>query len=544
MAENIGNNSSRRCKSTRRKKARRRQSVQKPNGTIGPRVKKVGTDKFAIVCVDPAKHRSEWLMADYFGNLLLGPCTLEHQAEHFALAVQSIRQAQQEHGIEDLIVTVERTGNYHMAAKRAFGKAGFETRVIHPFATKQYRLPADPGNKTDPTDLAAQHRAAIAGFGLKEPELEEPYRRLRLRVRHRRDLVEKASAIACQIREHLHLAMPGYANLFDNFFSHQTALAAARLADTPQALLQLGRAGLHHKLREQGRRFQARTLDKILAWARQAAGQVPDPDASLHHAIWTDLHDLYQALHQRIRPLERDLAGDLAQTPYVRLMSIPGINVVSAADFAGEMGPIAHYANANAITGRSGLFPSRYQSDQTDHADGTIVRCANRRLRAAIMRIADNLARLNSHFRGRAGLDRAKGVDERALRVRIAKSFTRLGFACVAGDQPLKHPCCCAPDSILEKLRAFHHQHATPLDHVLGDLQAAVGQLPFKTRNHEAKIVAQVLHQQTQRRRGPAKLAELLPAVLARLGVAKPPKPTGTSIPDQPTSDTGGSTPP
>ena len=55
--------------------------------------------------------------------------------------------------------------------------------------------------------------------------------------------------------------------------------------------------------------------------------------------------------------LERRLASDLVQTPYVRLLAIPGINVVSAAELAAEMGPITQYANANAITGRSGLYP-------------------------------------------------------------------------------------------------------------------------------------------------------------------------------------------
>jgi len=532
MARSIKHNSRNRAKSTRRKNGRKRQSVQKPNGTISGRVRKAGADKFAIVCIDPAKHRSEWMMADYFGNVLLEPSTLEHEVPHFAIAVRQIREAQKEHGIADLIVTVERTGNYHVAPQRAFGKAGFETRIIHPFATKQYRLPADPGNKTDPNDLAAQHRAAVAGFGLLEPELHEPYRQLRLRVRHRRDLVEKSSAIACQIREHLHLAMPGYAGLFDKLFGHRAALAVARLCATPQAVLELGAAGLDTRLRQQAIRFQTRTLEKILAWARQAAGQAPHPDAPLHHAIGTDLCDLYQNLRQQIHPLERDLAGGLVQTPYVRLLAIPGINVVSAADFAGEMGPIGHYANANAITGRSGLFPSRYQSDQTDHADGAILRCANRRLRAAIMRIASNLARFNTHFRGRAAYHRAKGADERALRVKIAKSFTRLGFACVAGDQPLRHPCCADADSILEKLRAFHHEHDTRLDRVLSELETAVGHLPFKTRNHEAKIVTEVLNQQTRRRRGPVQVGKLLPAVLARLGVAEQSKPAGTLVPD------------
>jgi transposase len=53
--------------------------------------------------------------------------------------------------------------------------------------------------------------------------------------------------------------------------------------------------------------------------------------AGLHHSIWTDLEELYQHYQRQIAALERTLAGDLVQTPYVRLMAIPGINVVSAA---------------------------------------------------------------------------------------------------------------------------------------------------------------------------------------------------------------------
>ena len=68
------------------------QTLQKPNGVIGPRVRKVGGEHFAIVCVDPAKYRSEWMMADYFGNLLLEPRTLEHQAANFKLAIELVRQ--------------------------------------------------------------------------------------------------------------------------------------------------------------------------------------------------------------------------------------------------------------------------------------------------------------------------------------------------------------------------------------------------------------------------------------------------------------------
>lgn len=75
-------------RSQRKSKPRPRQSLQKPNGVISPRVQQVGGEHFAIVCVDPAKHRSEWMMADYFGNVLIPPQTLEHQGPFFKAAVE------------------------------------------------------------------------------------------------------------------------------------------------------------------------------------------------------------------------------------------------------------------------------------------------------------------------------------------------------------------------------------------------------------------------------------------------------------------------
>jgi len=503
-------------RSQRNRKPRTNRTLQKPNGILGPRVQKVGGERFAIVCVDPAKHRSEWMMADYFGNLLIEPRTLEHRAANFKLAVELIRQAQQEHGIEDTLVVVERTGTYYLSAKRAFAGAGFETRVVHPFATKQYRMPADPGNKTDETDLYAQHRAAVAGFGLCELELESPYRELQLRARHRRSLVEKATALACQIREHLHLGMPGYAELFGRFFDMPAALAIAACGNSPAKLIELGQRGLDRHLRKHKIGHQIRTIDKALAWAAQAVRE-PIRDGLLHHAIWTDLFELYQHFQRQIAPLERALAGDLVKTPYVRLLAIPGINVVSAGELAAEMGPIARYANANAITGRSGLYPSRYQSDQTDLDRGPLVRQANHRLRCVLMRIADSLACHCNYYRGQAELDEKRGVDKRASRVKIAKRFSRLALACVAGDQPMRHSCFQKPESILEKLRCFHQEHQTPSDEVLADLEAAVAQLPYNTRDREAQIVAEILQQRAHRRRGAGSIAEVLPAVLARL---------------------------
>ena len=138
--------------------------------------------------------------------------------------------------------------------------------------------------------------------------------------------------------------------------------------------------------------------------------------------ILCDLDDDRVAKRSLISRVELDVAALLVKTPYVLLMAIPGINVVSAAEFAGEAGPIAHYANPNALTGRAGLFPSRYQSDTVD-VTGRMVRCANRRLRAALLLIADNLLLVNNYFRAQGALWKTRNIDPRLQCVKVVKRF-------------------------------------------------------------------------------------------------------------------------
>jgi hypothetical protein len=202
------------------------------------------------------------------------------------------------------------------------------------------------------------------------------------------------------------------------------------------------------------------------------------------------------------------------------LLSFPGINVVSAADFAGEMGPIEHYVNAKSITGRAGLRPSRYQSGQVDKADGPLVRNCNRSLRAAILGIADHLILCNHHFQVLATQWAAQGKDPRHTRIKVGLRFCRIAFQMVAGRQVFRHPSIQGRHYILDKLTAFHREHATGMTELMRDLQAAIGQMPPREYAAEARPLAEELHRiRDGRRRGPQLLGDILPTVLARLGV-------------------------
>ena len=488
--------------------------LQKPNGVLADRVQAVGPEHFGIVAFDCAKARSRYLFADFYGHVFLEPTTVAHNRHDVNAAIQGVRQAMAQHGVRDCVVAIEMTGDYHRPVQRAFRDAHFDTRLVHPFTSKQYRQPADPDNKTDDTDLGGIFRAATHGFGLIEPTWSDDYRNLQVLRRHRRDLVDKRARLYCQIKELVHALMPGYAECFCHLFESPTPLVVARHTLSADAVVRLGIAGLQKIAADAKLVCQRPTFHKILAWAQQAP---PGAEPSLARKLMLETLDTDRlAKTTQITALEGDLAHLVVRTPYVLLMAMPGVNIVTCADVAGELGPIANYANANGITGRAGMMPMRYQSDLVDHANGPLSRRGNRRLRAVLMQAADNLIHCNHYFQGRADFWRHAGKDARWMRVKVAKIFSRLAFALVAGGQLFPHECCQQRHEILGKLLAFLVEHHTPATQVQSDLDAAIEQMPRRARRPLAAPLQEELDKLANRR-GPQPLANILPLVLARL---------------------------
>ncbi len=491
--------------------------VQKPQGQFTDRVQAVGPEHFGVVSVDCAKARSKFFLCDFYGNVLIEPTPVEHVQPDLRAVCDRVRSAMADRGLRDIVVAIERTGTYHRPVQDAFRRADFETRLVHPFASKQFRQPADPDNKTDDADLAGIFRAAVNGFGLLQPTWPDVYLELQQLSRQRRDLVCKSTILRCQIKETLHQLMPGYAELFPgHFFDTPIAVPLARATGSAQAILDAGLNGLRQRAPD-GVHYRLSTLACILDWARTAAP--PQSPCQLLREQLDHLADDFLQKSKEICLLEQGTAHLLAATPYVHLLALPGICVVSAAELAGELGPIEHYADANRITGRSGLCPSRYQSDQVD-ANGPLRRRANRRLRAVLLRIADNLIRHNHHYQAKAHRWQRQNKDPRWIRVKVAKSFSRLAFVLLTGRCVFPHPACQPRHSICDKLLAFHCERQTDIQRSLEDIDRANAQLSGRTRQEERQMLqSQLDDPRCRRRRGPQALAKIIPLVLARLGI-------------------------
>jgi transposase len=494
----------------------RKRFLGKPTGQIQERVQAVGPEHFGIVAVDCAKRRSKWMLCNFYGKVLIEPTLVEHTAGGLRAMTQLVAEACQAEGLTDTIAAVEMTGIYHKPVQRALRKAGFDTRIVHPFASSHYRRPLHPDDKTDDHDLEAIFHAAVKGYGLATFPVGEVYQSLQAASRHRHNLVKQRSRLMVQMRRLLHQTMPGFADLFedDKLFHKSIALPIALGFPSAAAIRQAGVAGIESHLTTAKVRFQTRTVERIVAWA--AAAAEPSELAGMHTRQWQQLNEARRLFDEQVAAAEREMAGFLVKTPYVLLLTVTGINVVSAARLAGEAGPIEHYASAGAINGRAGLYPSRYQSDEVDHADGALVRQGNRQLRGAAMLVAENLIKCHPYYRGLSALWAQRKVDPRDRRCRVANRAMRMVYQLVGGRQVWRGRGV-DREYLLAKLQEFHRLHQMPIDQTIRDLNEALVWLPKSAYAEEAQPILELAR---RKRRGAQCIGDLLVPLLLRLGLS------------------------
>lgn len=491
-----------------------RRYVGKPGGVIQERVQKAGPEHFGIVAVDCAKKRSTWFLCDYYGRVIIEPTSVEHNAGSLKAMAQLIQDAIQAEGLVDSIAAVEMTGVYHRPVQAALRKAGFDTRTVHPFASSHYRRSLHPDVKTDDNDLEAIFHAAINGYGLALLDVDPIYRSLQRLARHRRNLVKQRARLQIQIRALMHQSMPGYADLFedDKLFHRSIAMPIAKHFSSAASVKRAGSKGVAEYLKSQKIRFQSQTIDRIVAWSANAADS--DSLGPLLTDHWKQLAELHAMMTTQVEQTEREMAGFLVKTPYVLLLSVTGINVVSAGELAGEAGPIEHYASATALNGRAGLYPSRYQSDEVDRS-GSVAKSCNRRLRAACVLVAKNLIKCHSYYRGLAGLWKLQKVVTVDQQCRTANRSNRMVFQLVSGRQVWRGKGI-DREYMLLKLREFHRTHHSTLEQTVRDMNEAFVWLPKSSYTEEAKPLVDLAK---KKRRGATSIGDLLLPLLIRLGV-------------------------
>jgi len=490
--------------------------LRKARSPLAEEVARVGAGRFGILAVDSSKPRFAVLLSDFAGNVLMEMQVVENTAPALAGLVERLKALCQSHRLKDLVVGIERTGRYHVPIQQAL-RPLWRVEMVDPAAAQGLRQAADPGNKTEGTDLPAITRAIQVGLGTREADLPPVWLDWRQVNRAREDDVRMRATLRQRIQERIEALMPGFTRPFKDLWRAPIPLALAEHYGSAARLLEAGDESLLAWLRTQGHRPCRQRVEQVLGWARTAS--MPDPGADVRHALLGRDLEHERFLGTEILRKECDLAAHLVQTPVVLLLAMPGIHVVAGSGYGAELGPIEHYINPHKITGRAGVYPSRYQSDEVDYPDGPLVGHRNARLRDALMEVAYCLMTSNGYFQAWAELRRKKGWPHKKILVALANTFSRISYRVLAGRQAFDHPCARRRDTILAKLYDFAQTHHLTPEAARDLLLRAAAWLPVELRTEEAQALRRQLPRRPRRRRGsgPEHISTILPEVIEHL---------------------------
>jgi len=457
---------------------RKRKGSVPPQGadeSLRMRIRQAGPEHVGVLLVDSGKRHFAVRLGNFLGDCLWEPEPVRCHRPALEAMMAEIERQMARHGLVELVVGIERTGRWHQPLKQMV-EAKWPVKMISPFTTKRLRQPANPGVKTDPIDLTAMHRAMICGYGTEEAALPEPWPDFRLRSRARADLVSRRASLKTQCAGRMEALFPGYTDLFGDLWKTPTAAALIEAYSSPRKVLMAGTDRIMKKLAEAGVACRRSTAERVRAWAAQAAPA--DGGAAVNHDVLRDHLSLIRHLSDLIDRYEVDLLGHLVQTPAVLLLSVTGINVASASDYGSEMGPDGHYIGPRNVTGRAGLFPSRFQSDEADRPNGPVVAGRNARLREAILVIGHNLLSCNPYFRAWRQLPDHREMSYKEARIAVGSRFVRISFQMLRHRTVFDHPVAGRQDSVLCKLVAFARDRRVPADRICELAEQALAQLP------------------------------------------------------------------
>ena len=422
--------------------------LKKTDASLRQRVQELGGGKVGVVPVDVSKERICAMVADFYGNVLTAPEVFPITTAGLDLLERRITEAQAKHGLKLMVVGLEQTGRLHEPVRRVLARR-WELKLVHPLVTSHLRQGINRNIKTDGADVDALLRAVTGCYGSPCRPLPVAYEHWRALHRVRQQLVDERARRKDQMHERLQAAMPGLSKQFDSVWISPLAAALLCDFDSPAALLHAGESGLRQRLRERGVRCTPTRAEQLVAWAADAVP--PGAAATTEMAILrADLEHL-SFLGRRLEHVEREMLAFLVQSPFVLLLSIPGISHVLASGLGAEAGPMEFYPTARNLTGRAGLYPRRYQSDQTD-LQGTGMACGQPFLRHVLMNSGRCLILPGGAFFAWGESRRALGWKQKEIVAAMANRFCRVVHAMLLTGQTFHHPEAKPGVSVLGKL--------------------------------------------------------------------------------------------
>jgi len=269
-------------------------------------------------------------------------------------------------------------------------------------AKEASRLRLSTRASTNALDLNGIAQAAIHHRGYAPADYTAVYAALRQNTRARRQLVKQLTVTKNQIHTQVDVLFPGFLTADDTNPEPFGDASLALLADNFSAVrIQRMKTGTLAKILSKHGIREAQGLAVAL---QERSGQVAPPPAELAASLSQTVSVFVSLLRQQqasIARLKVNCAQLLAQTPCFLLVTIPGVGIVSAAEFTAELGDPANWPAATLIASYAGIVSRLKNTGHPDRKPAVLglPRACNRRLKNVLLSVAETVVRYRHPIR-------------------------------------------------------------------------------------------------------------------------------------------------
>ena len=313
-----------------------------------------------IVGVDVGKAFNAVGFMNKDGNVLGGCAKLYNDREGFEQFVKMIEGLQAKHRLRDVLVGMEPTGHYWRKLAYFAKEHGYEVRFVRTTALKHHRE-IDEGSsaKSDRRDALTIANITREGKYIDTVIEDGVLRQLRTLSKAR----ERFLRYSVSAKNSLHAALDDYFPELHEIFRSMGARSLWVILEKcpfPEDVVRMETSTLQEWIARSSRKKagSARKAKTLYEAAQKSIGvkQIGNAD---RYRLRMCLEEVKRTV-LTLKDMDRQLKCMVKDIPSVAyLMSIPGIGLLSAAVFLGELGIPAHFHNARQIVKYAGTIPRR-----------------------------------------------------------------------------------------------------------------------------------------------------------------------------------------
>lgn len=417
--------------------------IQGKNGSRWAQfIRETGSENLLMVAIDAAKYTHKAMITTFYGDILVKPFEFDASQTGFNLVKEKVQVERKKYGMTEVVVGIETTGHYYEDLVRRFGHAEYRVRVINSATTDQERQALMNWSKTDNIDLMAIIQSLIHGRGTSNELRSGSLGALQKLTRARRELVDERTSTQNLIRMHLDHVFREFQGIsvwkdgkrkhvkpFSKLFG-KAPCYLMRNHPHPSDMLELGKAGLREVSIRENLKLRDSTIECLLDFAQSSISQ-PKKDVEADIYLLTQKLDRLELLDEQIKRLEKKIEDLFIETPGAIILAVPGIGVVTGAEFYAEMGDISDFDHAGQLIKLAGTNPIVKQSGGHRPTYFGISKQGRRPFRNIVYQVGKSLAVNNPAMREKYLALKDRGKHTRQAYIALGNRMIRLAFSMV-----------------------------------------------------------------------------------------------------------------